>query len=88
MIVRILGDGPYDLPDTAQGEIERLDEALGAAIERGDAAATTTALDQLVAHIRAVGTPLAADDLRPSALVVPHPGSTLEELEALLASEP
>jgi hypothetical protein len=88
VIVRILGDGPYELPEGDHPEVHRLDEVLGAAIDAGDEVAMTSALEDLIAHIHAVGSALAPDDLRPSDLVVPHRGSTLEEVQALLASEP
>lgn len=87
MIVRILGDGPYELGDDQHADIHRLDEAMGAALEGGDGAALEQALGQLIAQIRSVGTPVPPDDLRPSDLVVPHEGSTLDEVQALLASE-
>jgi hypothetical protein len=87
MIVRILGDGLYELPDGDHPEVTRLDEALGAALDAGDEAQMAAALDQLIAHIRSVGTALAPDDLRPSELVVPHEGSTLGEVQELLATD-
>lgn len=87
MIVRILGDGPYELDDAEAPAVARLDEALGAALDSGDEEGLAGSLAQLIAHIRSVGTPVPPDDLRPSELVVPHEGSTLGEVQALLASE-
>lgn len=87
MIVRILGDGPYELDDGEAGAVNQLDEALGAALDQHDASSLQTVLAQLIAHVRSEGTPVPADDLRPSDLVVPHEGSTIDEVKALLASE-
>lgn len=87
MIVRILGDAVYDLPDAEAGTVERLDHALGAALEQGDEPGLQSVLGQLIAHVRAEGTPVPAEDMRPSDLAVPHEGSSLNEVRALLASE-
>lgn len=87
MIVRILGDNPYELDESEGDAVNRLDEAVGAAIDSGDTAQFDTALAQLIAHIRSVGRAVPPDDLRPSDLVVPHEGSSLDEVRALLASE-
>lgn len=87
MIVRILGDAVYELPDAEAGTVEQLDEALGAALEHGDEAGLQTVLGQLIAHVQSQGTVVPPDDLRPSDVAVPHQGSTLDEVRALLASE-
>ena len=55
------------------------------ALDRGDDAAFATALNDLIVEVRHAGTLLAADDVRPSQLAVPHEGSTLAEVRALLA---
>ncbi len=87
MIVRILGEGRFEVGDRAMAEIEALDEALGSAIDAGDADAMASALGDLIARIRSSGTPVAPDDLRTSELVVPHEGSTIDEVRSLLAEE-
>lgn len=87
MIIRILGDGLYEVPEADLPAIEEIDEVLADAIERDDAAAFTGALADLVGQVRHSGTRLAHEDVRTSAMVVPHEGSTLEEVQALLAEE-
>ena len=85
MIVRIMGEGRFEVPDTELAAIERLDAALVDALDRGDDAGFAAALAELVEAVRAHGTPLAADDFRPSTLVVPHPGASLAEVQSLLS---
>jgi hypothetical protein len=87
VIVRILGDAVYELPETEAANVEQLDEALGDALDRGDEPGLQAVLGQLIAHVQATGRAVPADDLRPSDLAVPHQGSTLDEVRALLASE-
>ncbi|MGD0381249.1 MAG: hypothetical protein ABSC30_14850 [Acidimicrobiales bacterium] len=87
MIVRILGEGRYDVPEADLPAIEQLDAQLNDALERGDDYEFTTSLSDLIAQVRHTGTLVAPDDLRTSEQVVPHEGSTLAEVRALLAEE-
>jgi len=87
MIVRILGEGRYDVPEADLPAIEQLDASLADALERGDEAAFAGTLADLTGEVRHTGTPLAEDDLRTSELAVPHPGSTLQEVKGLLSEE-
>jgi hypothetical protein len=87
MIVRILGEGRYDVPDADLPAIEQLDAQLVDAMERGDEAAFTGTLADLIGEVRHTGKLLAPDDLRTSSLVVPHDGSTLDEVRSLLAED-
>ncbi len=88
MIVRVLSDRQYDVPDAALGSINALDLALDAALRENDAAAFAATLEQLVAQVRSLGSPLSVEELVPSDRTVPAPGSTLEEVRTLLDSEP
>jgi hypothetical protein len=85
VIVRILGEGRYDVPEADLPAIEQLDASLVDALERGDNAAFAGVLADLIGQVRHTGTLLAPDDLRTSELAVPHEGSSLEEVRALLA---
>ena len=85
MIVRILGEGRYDVPDGDMPAIEQLDAQLVDALERGDEAEFAGTLEDLLGQVRHTGTLVAPDDLRTSSQVVPHEGSTLAEVRALLA---
>jgi hypothetical protein len=87
VIIRILGDGLYEVPDADLPVVEEIDDVLMDAVERGDEAAFTGALADLVGEVRHSGKRLAHEDVRTSGMVVPHEGSTLEEVRALLAEE-
>ena len=88
MIVRILGEGRFEVPEADMPAVEQLDAQLTDALDRGDEAAFDAALSDLVGQVRHTGTPLPADDLQTSGLVVPHEGSSLAEVKGLLAEEP
>lgn len=85
MIVRILGEARYEVPDADMPAVEQLDEQLVDAMDRGDEAAFAGALADLIGQVRHTGTLVAPDDLRTSSLAVPHEGATLAEVRALLA---
>ncbi|MGO9195918.1 MAG: PspA-associated protein PspAA [Acidimicrobiales bacterium] len=88
MIVRILGEGQYELPDDSLPSLEVLDAGLNAALEAGDDAGFELALQALVDKVRGSGRPLELTTIVPSDLTVPHAGATIEDLRKLLASEP
>jgi len=85
VIVRILGEGQYSVPDSEKTVLEVLDGDLVAAVETHDEPAFAKALGELTAVVRRAGTALPADTLAPSDLVIPFDDATLEETEALLA---
>jgi hypothetical protein len=87
MIVRILGEGQREVPESAVGELNQLDGALESAVDCKDEAAFRPALAALLARVREVGTPTAPDDLRPSELIVPGPDATMEDVRRLLADD-
>jgi hypothetical protein len=84
MIVRILGEGQLELPESAAEELNRLDAALESAVERDDEAAFRPALAALLAKVRQVGSPADADDLRPSELIIPQQDASMDEVRKLL----
>ena len=87
MIVRILGEGQFEVPDDQLDELNDLDEELTRAVEGGDEAAFSSALQGLLAGVRESGRRLSDDHLGPSDLVLPDPDSTLEEVQGLLGGE-
>ena len=87
MLVRILGEGRYDVPDADMPAIEQLDAQLVDAMDHGDEVEFESTLADLIGQVRHTGTLIAPDDLRTSSQVVPHEGSTLEEVQKLLAEE-
>jgi hypothetical protein len=87
MIVRIGGEGQFEVPDAHLGELNRLDDDLAKAVDAGDEAQFKTALEALLASVRTVGGELPADYIGPSELVLPSPDSTIEEVREVLGDE-
>ena len=84
MILRILGEGQLEVSDEALTELNELDDHLINAVEKGDQGLFHTALANLIAKVRAVGTPVAEDHLGPSELILPGADATLDEVRKLL----
>ena len=87
MIVRILGEGQYDVADDALDELNRLDGAVEAAVDAGDEAAFGPALAALLDGVRSVGTAHAVDSLDESDLILPPEDATIDEVRELLGDE-
>ena len=87
MIVRILGEGQFDIDDTATSELNRLDTQLEAAVNRNDAAAFTAALQGLLDQVRAQGSPLPVDSLEESDLILPPQDASMDEVRRMLTDE-
>ena len=87
MIVRILGEGQFRVDDVAAADLNRLDTELEAAVNHNDEAAFGAALDGLLAHVRAQGTPLPPDTLEPSDLILPAEDTSMDEVRKMLTGE-
>ncbi len=87
MIVRILGEGQLDIPDGEVSGLNALDDALQKAIDQDNDDAFRTALHALLDRVRAVGSPLPADSLAPSELILPAPDAHVDEVRDLLGDE-
>jgi len=86
MIVRISGEDQYRL-DGVDGRLGELDNAVVAAVEAGDEQRFRGAYDELLAFVRAHGTPLAVEDLESSDLILPPPDISLAEAETGFSGE-
>jgi len=85
VIVRILGEGQYEVAESNQAHLDELDNDLVRAVDAGDEEAFVRALQALTDEVRKVGQELADDAFVPSVLVVPFADASLEETRRLLA---
>jgi hypothetical protein len=87
VIIRILSEGQFDVPDSELDGLNELDSALEAAVESGDEATLGAALGALLDRVRAAGTEVALDVLVPSDLVLPHSSASLAEIKDLISGD-
>ena len=87
MIVRILGEGQFDVPDERVATLNELDAAVESAVEAGDTEAFVSALEALLAGVRAAAVPHEAGTLDISDLILPPADASLEEVRDLLSGD-
>ncbi|MFS3129671.1 PspA-associated protein PspAA [Nocardioides sp. Bht2] len=87
MIVRILGEGQFDVDDAHVARLNELDDALETAIEADDEAGFAAALAALLDQVRSVGAPHDAEAIDVSDAVLPYAEATLAQVRELLADD-
>lgn len=87
MIVRIMGEGQFDVPDSDLDRLNELDDELSAAIESDDPNRFASALDALLAVVRSHATPHDVATLDQSDLILPGPDASLEQVRSLLTED-
>ena len=87
MIIRILGEGQYDVADHALDRLNELDSALDAAVEAGDEAAFAASLTELLDGVRTAGVAHAADSLDESDLILPPADATIDQVREMLSED-
>ncbi len=79
MIVRVSGEGQFELPDTDLDRLNELDNAAVAAVEAGDEAGFREHFEQLIALVMSDGAPLPPDELVESTVIVPPRDISFDE---------
>jgi hypothetical protein len=87
MIVRIMGEGQWDVPDEHLPALNALDEALERAVEQGDQRSFRVEMTALLDAVRDQGDRCDDDSLEESDLILPPSDASLEEVRALLGQE-
>ena len=87
MIVRILGEGQFEVGDAELDRLNELDAAVEAEIDAGNEEAFRARLAELLDGVRDGGAPLAGDALEDSDLILPPADATLEEVREMLADD-
>lgn len=87
MIVRIMGEGQFDVADSALDGLNQIDERVTEAIDAGDEASFRTGLEELLDAVREAGSKVPDDFLGASDLALPPPDASLAEVQELLGDE-
>ena len=87
MIIRILGEGQLAVDDSLAGELNELDAKLEAAVSAGDEAAFRPVLATMLERVRVAGTPVPADSLESSDVILPYSDASMDDVRGLLAED-
>ena len=83
MIVRLMGEGQFEVANDLHGRLNAIDERAGEAAENGDELELRQRLEELAGLVRTSGQRLADEDIRPSDLIVPPSDLSLDEARQL-----
>jgi hypothetical protein len=87
VIVRIIGEGQYEISPEQLPDLNELDTKVEQAIAAGDEQGFRDALTRLLAEVHEGGVPVADDVFVESDLVLPAADATIEEVAAMLEEE-
>ena len=87
MIVRILGEGQFNLPGAAIDELNDIDNRMVGAVEAEDRDALHSLLLEMESLVREKGEPVPLDELVESDLILPETDLSLEEAESIFIGE-
>jgi hypothetical protein len=87
VIVRLMGEGQYEVDDGLRDELNRLDETALEALEANDEDRLDAILEQMAELVRTRGTQLPPEDLQSSDAIIPPSDLTLEETRELMSDD-
>ncbi|MFF1793473.1 hypothetical protein ACIF6L_07680 [Kitasatospora sp. NPDC086009] len=87
MIMRVMGEGQFEVGDAHLNRLNELDDELVTALDSGDEEQFRRALGELLGAVKEFGTPLPDASLEPSDLILPAADSTIDQVRELLRAE-
>jgi PspAA-like protein len=87
VIVRIAGEGQFELPDEHAERLNDLDNRVVSAVESGDEAAFQELFGQMLDLIASEGRELDDDELLESDVILPHRDITIAEAQVEFTGE-
>jgi hypothetical protein len=87
VIVRVMGEGQFEIDDEVAKGLNELDEQAEQALEAGNTEQLADLLERMAEAVRTNGARVPDEDLTPSEGIVPPPDLTLEEAKELFEGE-
>ena len=87
MIVRVMGDGQFEVDEEVAKGLNDLDEQAERALDAGDREKLSELLGRMAEAVRTNGARLPDEDLSPSEAIVPPEDLSLEEARELFEGE-
>lgn len=87
MIIRILGEGQFELDDMFVQSLNVLDDALQACLEGDREDEFASFLADMLLLVRLEGQPVPADSMEPSQAILPPQGASLNEVRRMIGEK-
>jgi hypothetical protein len=87
MIVRVMGEGQFEIDDEVAKGLEEIDGQAEQALEAGDQARLSELLRRMADAVRTNGSRLPDADLTPSEAIIPPDDLTLDEARELFEGD-
>ena len=87
MIVRVMGEGQFEIDDEVAKGLNDLDEQAEQALQAEDTEQLAELLERMAEAVRTNGARVPDEELTPSEGIVPPPDLTLEEAKELFEGE-
>ncbi|MFF7988571.1 hypothetical protein ACFZDG_02115 [Kitasatospora xanthocidica] len=87
MIMRVMGEGQFEVGEDHLNLLNELDAELVTAVESGDDEHFRRAYGKLLDAVKQFGTPMPLDSLEPSELILPSADATIDEVRELLMAD-
>jgi hypothetical protein len=87
VIVRVMGEGQYEVDAEVAKGLNELDEQAAQALDAGDGERLSELLHRMAEAVRTNGARLPEDDLSPSEAIVPPEDLSLDEARELFEGE-
>ncbi|MER7768972.1 hypothetical protein [Kitasatospora sp. NPDC096140] len=87
MIMRVMGEGQFEVGEAHLNLLNELDAELVTAVDSGDEELFRRAYGKLLDAVKQYGTPVPLDSLEPSELILPSADATINEVRELLMAD-
>jgi hypothetical protein len=87
MIVRLMGEGQYEIDKKHVDEINKIDNALVRIVNKGDEKTFKVEFKKLIDTVRKYGKPLSNDILKPSEVIIPPADISIEDAKKIFEGE-
>jgi hypothetical protein len=87
MIVRIQGEGQWELDQAQVAQLDKIDNEMVAVVGANDTERFGALLAEMLDYVRKNGRKLAPDEIAESTLILPPADATLEEVRELFQDE-
>ncbi|MFZ3169614.1 MAG: hypothetical protein WA130_18525 [Candidatus Methanoperedens sp.] len=87
MIVRLMGEGQYELEKKHVDEVNKIDNNIVNIVKKGDEKVFKTEFKKLSDYVKRNGKKIPDDVIKPSELIVPPSDLTLDEAKKIFAGD-